>query len=36
MLAQPGKFESMTQTVSGNLGASQAGLLDQGGNGILN
>jgi hypothetical protein len=36
MLAQPGKCESMTQTVGGNLGASQAGPPDQGGDGILN
>ena len=36
MLVQPGKCESMTQIVGGNLGASQGGPPDQGGDGILN
>jgi hypothetical protein len=36
MPAQPGKRESMAQTVGGDVGAGQAGPPNQGGNGILN
>ena len=36
MLAQPGKRESMAQTVGGDVGTDQAGPPNQGGDGILN